>query len=172
MTFTAEQLAGARLHEFAYGPRSLAELKGVEPRLVRVAERAIASSSSVDWAVHDGLRTLEQQREYVRTGVSTTLNSKHLVQADGYGHAVDLVPYVAGKLRWEPGPLYEIARLMQLAAAAERVELTWGGVWDRQLDELNAPGGLEAEVIAYGDRRRKAGRRVFIDLPHFELWRG
>jgi peptidoglycan L-alanyl-D-glutamate endopeptidase CwlK len=157
------------LFPFAYGPKSRAELVGVEPRLVRVAERAIASSTEVDWAVHDGLRTLKQQEEYVRTGVSTTLNSKHLVQPDGYGHAVDLVPYVNGKLRWEPGPLYEIARLMQLAAKTELVELTWGGVWDRQLDELE---GLEAEVQAYGDRRRKAGRRVFIDLPHFELWRG
>jgi peptidoglycan L-alanyl-D-glutamate endopeptidase CwlK len=160
---------------FSFGARSRAELAGVHPTLVLVCERAIAASP-VDFAVHDGLRTIEQQREYVRTGVSKTLASKHLVQADGFGHAVDLVPYINGKLRWEPAPLYEIAVVIRAAAMHEGLELTWGAVWDRQLDELGVEGNysdarkLEIEVGLYVERRRRWGKQAFLDMPHFEVW--
>lgn len=154
---------------FKYGARSLAELEGVHPDLVLVCTRAIARSTEVDWAVHDGIRTLEQQREYLRTGVSQTLNSKHLEQPDGFGHAVDLVPYINGRLRWELKPCIEIARLIRAEAIAVQLELTWGAVWDRQLDELD-PIRLEQEIEAYVARRKKLGRKAFIDAPHFEVF--
>lgn len=163
---------------FKFGERSTKELAGVEPRLVRVCERAIARST-VDFACHDGTRTIEEQREYVARGVSKTLASKHLIQADGFGHAVDLVPYINGKLRWEAKPLYEIAAIMHEEAIAEGLELVWGGVWDRQLDELgllwdretlSLAGKLELEVQLYTQRRQKLGRKAFIDLPHFETF--
>lgn len=154
---------------FKYGARSLAELEGVHPDLVLVCTRAIARSTDVDWAVHDGIRTLEQQREYLRTGVSQTLNSKHLEQPDGFGHAVDLVPYINGRLRWELKPCIEIARLIRAEAIAVQLELTWGAVWDRQLDELD-PIRLEQEIEAYVARRKKLGRKAFIDAPHFEVF--
>lgn len=36
------------------------------------------------------MRDIETQRKYLATGKSTTMNSKHLKQSDGYSHAVDL----------------------------------------------------------------------------------
>jgi len=63
-----------------------------------VVERA-TEITSVDFAVHDGLRRIEEQREYVARGVSQTMASKHLPQADGYAHAVVLVPWIGGRLR-------------------------------------------------------------------------
>lgn len=153
---------------FAFGPRSEAELVSVHPKLVTCVRLAL-ELSSIDFGVNDGLRTLDEQKKYLASGASHTLNSKHLPQADGFGHAVDLVPSINGKLRWEWPPIHEIAKAMWWAAEKQGLELTWGGVWDRPLHDLN-PDAIAAEVTAYGDRRRKLGRDVFTDGPHFELF--
>ena len=157
---------------YVLGPKSLAELKGVHPRLVQCVRLAI-DRSVVDFGVHDGLRTAKEQREYVRTGTSTTMNSMHLVQADGYGHAVDLVPYINGKLRWEWEPIYRIAAAMCSAAKELRLPLRWGGVWDRKFpqDFQGSVGDMRYQVEQYVARRKAAGKRAFIDGPHFELGR-
>lgn len=142
----------------------------MHPELVKCCEITIAHPAlPVDFAAHDGLRTLEQQREYVRAGVSLTLASKHLPQPDGFGHAVDLVPYVNGKLRWELPLCIHVARGMRASSIGLGLELVWGGVWDRQLDELD-PANLMDEVEAYAARRRAKGRKALIDGPHFELF--
>ena len=146
------------------GSGSLAELKGVKPELVAVVKRSIELTEQ-DFTVHDGLRTLEEQRRYVATGASTTMNSKHLT-----GDAVDLVPYINGKLRWEWPPIYKIAAAVAEAARELQVELRWGGVWDRKLSSIEPSAlAMEDAVDAYVARRRAAGRRAFIDGPHFEL---
>ena len=121
----------------------------------------------------DGLRTLAEQKRYKARGVSKTLRSKHLRQRDGHGHAVDLVPYINGKLRWEWEPIYEIAAAMHLAAKELGVRLRWGGVWDLVFNDMNAATARTAKIAvnAYVGRRREAGRRAFIDGPHFELHR-
>ena len=77
---------------FKLGNTSQQRLIGVHPDLVRVVRRAI-ELSSMDFAVNEGLRTAERQRRLVASGASQTLNSKHLKQADGFGHAVDIVPW-------------------------------------------------------------------------------
>lgn len=76
---------------YQLGKTSLQRLDGVHPNLVRVVRRAIEITAQ-DFSVNEGLRTLERQRRLVASGASQTLNSKHLKQADGFGHAVDLVP--------------------------------------------------------------------------------
>lgn len=155
---------------FVLGPKSLQELVGVTPPLVECVKRAIRRPElTVDFAVHDGLRTIAEQRAYLASGASQTLNSKHLPQADGHGHAVDLVPYVNGKLRWEWPLIYPIVQAMYRASIELELELVWGGVWDRQLDEL-AIDSLEDEVEAYVARRRAKGKKAFTDGPHFETW--
>jgi peptidoglycan L-alanyl-D-glutamate endopeptidase CwlK len=154
---------------YVLGSRSLAELEGVHPRLVSVTRRAIVLTEQ-DFGVHDGLRTLAEQREYVARGVSQTMNSKHMKQADGYGHAVDLVPYVNGKLRWEWEPIYVIAAAVNQAARELNVSLRWGGVWDVSFNTIQpTPEAMEAAVDAYVGRRRAAGRSAMIDGPHYEL---
>lgn len=154
---------------FALGARSRRELDGVHPRLVRVVELAIGRSRQ-DFTVHDGLRTQDEQRALVRRGASQTMDSKHRIQPDGYGHAVDLVPWIAGRARWEWPPIFDIAVAVQAAAIEEGVDLRWGGVWDRALNDL--PRGavaLENEVGDYVERRRAMGKKAFIDGPHYEL---
>ncbi len=150
---------------YKLGSYSLRELKGVHPDLVRVVKLAIEFTVR-DFTVLDGLRTIEEQQEYVRTGVSWTMASKHLAQEDGLSHAVDLVPYINGKLRWETEPCLEVARAVALAAQGEGVALRWGGCWER-LDNSDRHPALMVEE--YTTRRRRQGRRPRVDMPHFEL---
>lgn len=152
---------------YRLGLRSRLELRGVHPRLCEVVHLAIAASEQ-DFAVHDGLRTADEQRELVRRGASQTLASRHLRQADGYGHAVDLVPIIGGKLRWEWPAIYPIAQAMHYAATRLNVPLVWGGVWDRPFLELSSPA-LAIEVEHYVGRQQVRGRRAFTDGPHFQL---
>lgn len=152
---------------YQLGNHSQAELVGVHPNGVAVCEDAIEITAQ-DFTVFDGLRTDAEQIEYVRTGVSKTLKSKHLKQPDGYGHAVDLVPYINGKLRWEFRPCLIVAEAVHEAAEKLGVEIRWGAVWDTPLLELDRHD-LESEVERYRERRRLRGKSAFIDTPHFEL---
>jgi peptidoglycan L-alanyl-D-glutamate endopeptidase CwlK len=98
--------------------------------------------------VTEGLRTLERQKELVRIGASKTLKSRHLKQADGYGHAFDFYALVDinkdGKVSFEEMAnvrlMLGIADAIKKAAADEKVSITYGGDW-----------------------------RKFRDYPHFEL---
>ena len=152
---------------YSLGIKSRLELRGVHPRLVEVVQLAIQSTAQ-DFRVHDALRTTDEQMQLVAAGASTTLSSKHLRQADGFGHAVDLVPIVNGQLRWEWPLIYPIAGAMHFAATRLNVPLVWGAVWDRPFLDL-APATLELEVEHYVARRKAIGLRAFIDGPHFQL---
>lgn len=76
---------------FFLGERSLNNLKGVRSDLVEVITTAIITAP-FDFTVTEGVRSIERQRELYqkRPRVTKTMASKHLVQADGAGHAVDL----------------------------------------------------------------------------------
>tara|TARA_R110002051_G_scaffold161835_4_gene233454 strand:- start:92 stop:574 length:483 start_codon:yes stop_codon:yes gene_type:complete len=154
---------------YALGTKSRAELAGVIPRLVEVVECAITITPQ-DFTVHDGLRTEAEQAEYVRKGTSQTMNSMHRKQRDGYGHAVDLVPWINGKARWEWPAIFPIAASVKLAAAELGVELKWGGCWQfmSQIRGSTADD-MERAVEAYGAARRRAGKKSFPDGPHFEI---
>lgn len=151
---------------FKLGKKSNRELRGVHPMLVHVVEKAIAITP-VDFSVHDGNRTKAEQKLYVGLDVSKTMESKHLPQADGWGHAVDLVPYINGRLRWEWPPIFEIAGAMRIAAEEEGVRLRWGGCWRELTGTDDSP---EKMWLDYHDRCRVAGRKPFADGPHFELY--
>jgi peptidoglycan L-alanyl-D-glutamate endopeptidase CwlK len=147
--------------KFQFGQSSLRELEGVDDRLAAVVHRALELTEQ-DFSVHDGLRTFEEQQALVISGASHTLESKHLK-----GHAVDLVPYVNGKLRWEWEPIYSIARAMRQAAQELNVPIRWGAAWDVRFNETDK----DPKEIAndYAERRRLAGRKPFLDGPHYEL---
>lgn len=149
------------MSDFKLGDKSIKELKGVHPDLVAVVKRAIELTVQ-DFAVHDGKRTFEEQQGYLKSGASQTLDSRHLS-----GHAVDLVPYIGGKLRWEWEPIYKIAEAVRTAARELGTPLRWGGAWD--VDFTQSDDNPEDLVADYGARRRKAGKKVFTDGPHFEL---
>lgn len=154
---------------YSLGERSLAELEGVHFALVGVVKKAITLTRQ-DFSVHDGLRTVAEQREYVRRGVSKTMNSMHMKQPSGWGHAVDLVPYINGQLRWEWKPLFVIAEAVRAAASELKVDLVWGGVWDRDFLDLGTTAAdMEKAVNSYVARRRALGKTAFIDGPHWQM---
>lgn len=126
----------------SWSNRSLTNMRGIHPDLRCVLDRAL-HDSPVDFVITEGLRTLARQRELVRIGASTTMNSRHLT-----GHAVDLYAWVDldvdGKVEFvemsNPRLLKQVADAIKTAALAEDVPIVWGGDW-----------------------------RTFKDMPHFEL---
>ena len=127
--------------------RSIDNMQGLHPDLIRVLNRALQTSPTM-FVVTEGLRTLGRQKELVRIGASKTLKSRHLKQADGYGHAFDFYAYVDtnsdGKIAFEEMSnvrmMLGIADAIKKAAGDENVSITYGGDW-----------------------------RKFKDYPHFEL---
>ena len=154
---------------FKLGPSSRSELVGVHQRLVEVVERAIEITEQ-DFTVFDGIRTAAEQNEHYRRGASQrdgyNKKSMHQKQADGYGHAVDLVPWIDGKPVWDWDAIYIIADAVVRAAREQNVRLRWGGCW-QVVNELS--GSPENWVAEYVKRKQSQGQRAFNDGPHWEL---
>lgn len=141
-----------------FGKQSIERLKGVHPDLVLICNEVI---KVYDFSVLEGVRTLEKQKQYLAEGKSSTLNSKHLPQSDGYSHAVDLMPYKDDTNAFS-GKITDTMRFGFLAglmwAAAEKLflegkikhKLIWGADWDRDYQ--------------YDDHK-------LFDTPHFELFK-
>lgn len=113
---------------YQLGSRSLRRLVGVHPDLRAVIEHAI-TITDLDFSVLEGLRSLSRQRELLAAGATRTLRSRHLT-----GHAVDVAPYVGGRVRWD-WPLYHrLAPQIMQAAADVGVPVEWGGHWRKFRD--------------------------------------
>lgn len=108
---------------YSLSARSLKRLEGVHPDLVKVVKRAI-QITEVDFAVLEGVRTLQRQKQLRASGASRTLKSRHLT-----GHAVDIGAYVAGSVRWDWPLYYKIAKAMKQAASEFNQPIEWGGDW-------------------------------------------
>jgi peptidoglycan L-alanyl-D-glutamate endopeptidase CwlK len=145
---------------YVLGKRSKEKLQGVDPRMVRVVERAIELSEQ-DFSVICGLRTVAEQEALVAKGASQTMKSKHLE-----GLAVDLAAWCDG-IRWELNLYDEIADAIRKAAIEEGVTIRWGAAWHKTLNEWD--GTAEDLMNEYIDLRRSQGKRPFIDGPHFEI---
>ena len=152
---------------YKLGNTSKKRLIGVHPDLVAVVNRAIELTEQ-DFTVFEGVRTITQQKANVAKGVSTTLyGSRHLIGKNGYAHAVDLVPYIGGQLKWDWEGCYKIAEAVKQASIELGIPIRWGGVWDKELSEIE--GTAKEAQQRYVDKRLKAGQRAFADGPHFEL---
>jgi len=111
---------------YKLGTRSLQNLSGVNPDMVAVVKKAI-EITEVDFTVIEGIRNINRQRELVKAGKSTTLNSRHLT-----GHAVDMVPY---PVDWEDIDRFELmAEAMKEAAEELDIPIVWGGDWESFYD--------------------------------------
>ena len=113
---------------FKLGKRSLSNLEGVHPDLVKVVNRAI-ELTQVDFTVIEGLRTKERQAQLLKEKKTTTSNSRHLT-----GHAVDLAAWVDNTVSWEWKYYYQIADAMKKAASELNVSIEWGGDWKKFKD--------------------------------------
>jgi len=150
------------MNGFRLSQRSIERLDGVDDRLVDVVCRAI-EITTVDFAVTEGLRTVETQRKYVEAGKSQTMEPKHLT-----GEAVDLVAYINGQVSWELNLYDNIADAIKQAAIEKNVAIRWGAAWNVP-DIRLWRGTMEEAMVYYIDTRRKQNKRPFIDGPHFEL---
>lgn len=114
---------------FQLSQRSRARLEGVHPDLVAVVQLTI-QRTPVDFTVVEGVRTLAQQREYVRRGASQTMASYHLPQWDGFSHAVDLAPLIDGVIPWSDWQAFaDLAAVVKGCAAELDIPVEWGGDW-------------------------------------------
>ncbi|KMQ70303.1 M15 family metallopeptidase [Chryseobacterium koreense] len=138
--------------KYQLGQRSLANLQGVHPDLVKVMKAAIVNSP-VDFTITEGLRTTKRQQELFAQGRTTpgvkvtNVNgvknlSNHQDEADGrkdgLGQAVDLYPFFEGKVQVNHKDT--IARLKDIAAHIKKtakdmgIKIVWGGDWKSPYD--------------------------------------
>ena len=152
---------------FRLSQRSVDRLEGVHPDMTAVVERAIQLTDT-DFGVTQGVRTLDEQKANVAAGRSQTMASKHLLQDDGFSHAVDVVAYVGPDISWELNLYDDICDAFKQAAEETEASVKWGAAWSEG-DIRTYRGTAEDAMMAYVDLRRSQGRRPFIDAPHFEL---
>lgn len=118
------------------GQKSIKNLGGVHPDLQAIVRLAI-TITEVDFSVFEGVRTHERQRILVATGSSWTMDSKHIpsksTELGPTAHAVDLVPYIDGKLVWESvEDCRTVARAMHHAAETLGLDASCGGeMWGK-----------------------------------------
>lgn len=106
---------------YSLGTRSKQNLSGVHPDLVAVVKLAITITEQ-DFTVIEGIRNINRQRELVKAGKSTTMNSRHIT-----GHAVDMVPW---PVDWDDLERFEVmAEAMEQAAEELDIPIVWGGDW-------------------------------------------
>lgn len=115
---------------FVLSERSMRSLARVHPDLVRVVKRA-AEISDVPFEVIEGARTVAQQRVNIRKGVSKTMNSRHIIAANGYAHAVDIAlrARTSEAMFSAPAIRAKIAPVMKRAARELGIPVEWGGDW-------------------------------------------
>jgi peptidoglycan L-alanyl-D-glutamate endopeptidase CwlK len=126
---------------FVFGARSLRKLDKVHPKLILGLSRGLLYTP-YDFAIDNGLRTMVEQYEYLAAGKSWTLKSKHLVQPDGYCHAVDIravgdlngdghVDHTDRSRTWDRKIYTAIwAQALFKAFGELRIAVRWGGDWD------------------------------------------
>ena len=138
---------------YKFSHKSLTNLVGVHPDVVTLVHK-VMSWQIMDFSVNEGVRSLDRQKQLVKDGVSKTMLSKHLIQADGYGHAIDLYPSPVNMEAVRAGNPKEIYRFgmlagMMLAAAKQnRITIVNGADWDGDGQTLD---------------------HSFFDAPHFQL---
>lgn len=135
-----------------FGDHSIKSMVGTHPLLQKLWNDLI---QFVDFTVINGLRSQRQEEIYIAQGLSKTNNSKHLLQADGYGHANDVAPYPPAwdddskvvLSQWEIDQIH-FAGLVKGFALAKGIRIRTGVDWN-------------------GDNRKIGAG--FKDYDHFEL---
>ena len=134
-----------------YGSESKAKLATCHPDLQKIYNEAI---KYCDITILEGTRSKERQAELVRTGMSKTMNSKHIPAADGYSYAVDAALYPIDwsdrdRFVWLGGFIQGLAQIMYTEGRISHL-IRWGGDWD-------------------SDQNIK--EHSFFDGPHCELYK-
>ena len=123
-TMSREKLS-ERFHE-----RSLKALAGVHWALVALYDDlcAEAAQRGLFVVVTEGVRSEKRQLELVRSGVSLTLQSKHLT-----GRAIDIAIFLSdGSVTYQPAPYAALASAV--LGLEQDPPLKWGGNWPKLRD--------------------------------------
>jgi len=119
--------------------RTLENLKGVHPSLIKVIMRAYQITDQDFGVVAKAVRTQEEQDKLYAQGrfgnkgpiVTWTTKSKHITQKDGYGHAVDLTAFVGPDISWDFERYPPIVKACKIAAGELGIKLVCGYDWDK-----------------------------------------
>lgn len=138
-----------------FGKRSLASLKGIHPDLVKVMETAV-TNSPIDFTITDGLRTTAMQQalyakgrtapgEIVTRADGIHIKSNHQVKADGWGHAVDLYPYINGEVDYNDthGKQAIVAAHIKSVAKELGIAISCGIDWTMAVEHIVDPPHFE-----------------------------
>ncbi|QQK88066.1 peptidoglycan hydrolase [Providencia phage PSTRCR_127] len=106
--------------------RSLKNLEGVHPDLVKVVKRAI-EISDVDFGITEGLRSVERQRQLGKEGKSQIQNPENGMHV--LGKAVDTLAYPTPSGSWEWKYYEQIDKAMKQAGKELGIPVEWGGDW-------------------------------------------
>ena len=129
-------------------------LNQCEPRL-RTLFLAVDKITQVD-ILPSTIRTLTEQEEFVRTGKSKTLNSKHLITPENpLSRAVDAGPWPMkwpqeGPDKWlDWGRLYYFAGIVICTASQMGIKIRYGGDWNGNfnLKDQNFWDGVHFELM-------------------------
>jgi len=120
---------------YKFSQRSLNNLKGVHPDMVRLMFESI-KTSPIDFVIVEGVRADERQKELFKAGKSkcdgVKNKSNHQVKPDGYGHAVDLYPLPIQYS--DPKPYIELSKHIKSVANKLNIKIRWGGDFKSFID--------------------------------------
>lgn len=102
--FFGMDMNGERAKMTDFSVCSLANLQGVHPTLVDLIKEI---TQFFDCSILGGTRTAEEQTEFLAKGMTQTMNSLHLIQKDGYGHAIDVAPTPQ---QWDNSPQAKLTK--------------------------------------------------------------
>lgn len=125
---------------FKPSKRTTDNLAGVHPNLIKVLMRAYAITTVDFGIVAKAVRTQAEQDALYAQGrngnpgpiVTWTRESKHIIQADGYGHAIDFVAFVGSQLSWDEKLYYPIADAIKTAAKELGISIRCGIDWQKK----------------------------------------
>lgn len=153
----------------SYSSRSRRNLRGCEPVIGEFARRLLIVSPTDLSILSSTLRSVEQQREFVRKGVSRTMKSKHLPNERGLSEAVDIGIYIPGVNVWKIQGVYDMYEdLHEAAQSVARdmdLDIRSGICWQN----LNTDKSFDDLLWEYRSGKRRQSKRPFFDGPHFEI---
>lgn len=118
--------------KYTWGNGSKRKMKDLDPRLIRVIDRALGYGL-MDMSVVCTIRDQPDQDQYFEDGVSDVMwpHSKHNVLKEGdKALAVDVVPWVNGAVSYKVKQCCVLAGILLAAAKEEGVKVRSGSNWD------------------------------------------
>lgn len=113
--------------------------------------------NGIEVLIYETIRTVEQQREYVRKGASQTMRSYHLV-----GQALDFVPIQSnGTEDWNGYNKEPWASAIRYANYAKQIGFEWGGDWKGFVDSPH----LQYNYKGYGTDTFGKGAQNVVTPP-------